>query len=86
MFCQSENSIGARRRVVGGHQCRNVGVRRFAAAYFIAVDTEVKVVFKLVPRAVTAVMIATEMPAAMRPYSMAVAPDWSRKKRTIFDI
>jgi hypothetical protein len=26
-------------------------------------------------------MIATEMPAAIRPYSMAVAPDWSRMKR-----
>ena len=58
----------------------------FAAVYFIAVETDVKVVFKPEPRLVTAVMIATEMPAAMRPYSIAVAPDSSRRKRTIFDI
>jgi hypothetical protein len=30
--------------------------------------------------------MATEMPAAIRPYSMAVAPDSSRKRRTNFDI
>jgi hypothetical protein len=31
-------------------------------------------VFSLVPRPLTATMIAIEMPAAIRPYSMAVAP------------
>ena len=36
------------------------------------------VVFKFVPSACTVAMIATAMPAAMRPYSMAVAPDSSR--------
>jgi len=46
-------------------------------SYFRAVDTLVKVVFKPVPVACTAAMIATEMPAAIRPYSIAVAPDWS---------
>ena len=49
--------------------------------YFIAVETEEKVVFKLVPRAWTVAMIATAMPAAMRPYSIAVAPASSAKKR-----
>jgi hypothetical protein len=34
---------------------------------------------KLLPRPLTTVMIAIEMPAAMRPYSMAVAPDSSAK-------
>src|SRR5262249_41693331 len=48
-----------------------------ANAYFRADETDVKVVFSLPPRVVTTVMIATEMPAAMRPYSMAVAPDSS---------
>ena len=43
--------------------------------YFRALDTLLKVVFRLVPRVWTATIIATEMPAAMRPYSMAVAPD-----------
>src|SRR5215472_16651654 len=34
---------------------------------------------KFEPTAVTAVMITTAMSAAMRPYSMAVAPDSSRR-------
>ena len=44
-------------------------------AYFSAVETDEKVVFRLVPRACTVAMMATEIPAAIRPYSMAVAPD-----------
>jgi len=28
-------------------------------------------------------MIATEIPAAIKPYSMAVAPDWSFRKSAI---
>ena len=43
------------------------------------------VVLRFVPRVFTATMIATEMPAAMRPYSMAVAPLSSfRKRQTSF--
>jgi hypothetical protein len=33
------------------------------------------VVLSWVPRPLTIAMIATEMPAAIRPYSIAVAPD-----------
>ncbi len=33
--------------------------------------------FSVEPRPFTAAMIANEMPAAMRPYSIAVAPAWS---------
>ena len=43
--------------------------------YLRAVETLLKVVFRLVPNAATVAMIATEMPAAIRPYSIAVAPD-----------
>ena len=43
--------------------------------YFNAVCTDVKVVFRLEPSDATTVMMATEIPAAIRPYSMAVAPD-----------
>src|SRR6516165_5809945 len=39
------------------------------------------VVISLVPRPFTTAMIATEMPAAIRPYSIAVAPDSSFTKR-----
>ena len=42
--------------------------------------TAVKVVVSCVPTAVIAPMITTEMSAAMRPYSMAVAPASSRTK------
>ncbi len=34
-----------------------------------------KLVLSLVPIPFTTVMMTTEMPAAIRPYSMAVAPD-----------
>jgi hypothetical protein len=49
-------------------------------AYFSPVATLVKVVFSLVPRAVTAVTITIEMPPAMMAYSIAVAPDLSAMK------
>jgi hypothetical protein len=51
-----------------------------AAAYFSALETLLNVVFRLVPRPSTVAMIATAMPAAIKPYSMAVAPDWSDRK------
>src|ERR1044072_2793811 len=51
------------------------------ARYFSLDEMLSKVVFSLVPRPCTTVMIATEMPAAIRPYSMAVAPDSSLAKR-----
>ena len=44
-------------------------------AYRSCVDTLEKVVFKSVPTALTAAIIAIEMPAAIKPYSIAVAPD-----------
>ena len=45
--------------------------------YFSEVLMLVNLVFRLVPRPLTTAMIASEMPAAIRPYSMAVAPDSS---------
>ena len=42
-----------------------------------AVLTLVKVTFSCVPRPLTTAMMATEIPAAIRPYSIAVAPDSS---------
>src|SRR5882757_2074038 len=49
--------------------------------YFSAVETASNLPDSLVPTFWTTVMIATEMPAAIRPYSMAVAPDSSLMKR-----
>ena len=57
-------------------------------AYLMAAETDENVVFNCVPRPSTAAMIATAMPAAIRPYSMAVAPVSffrKRKKAWSFD-
>src|SRR5215467_11602777 len=50
------------------------------------VDTVENVVFSWPPRVFTVAMIATEMPAAIRPYSIAVAPLSSRRKRLNTDM
>ena len=42
--------------------------------YFSEVLTEVNVALRFVPRVFTATMIASAMPVAIRPYSIAVAP------------
>lgn len=55
-------------------------------SYFSWVDTLVKVSLSLVPRPLTAAMMATEMPAAIRPYSMAVAPESFLRNAMSFDI
>ena len=44
------------------------------AVYFNCVETDENVELSFVPRPFTAAMIATDMAAAIRPYSMAVAP------------
>src|SRR5204862_316860 len=54
--------------------------------YFTAAATALKVAVRLVPTSFTAVMITTEMRAAIRPYSIAVAPLSSRRNAKIFDI
>jgi hypothetical protein len=59
---------------VSGQQCE-------ISSYLSAAETVLNVAFKFVPSACTVAMIATAMPAAMRPYSMAVAPDSSFTKR-----
>jgi len=46
-------------------------------------ERDVKVVVRFVPTLVTAVMMTTAISAAMSPYSMAVAPDSSRRKRAV---
>ena len=52
-------------------QCR----KETAQPYFNALETELNVALRLLPKVCTAAMIATEMPAAISPYSIAVAPD-----------
>ena len=45
--------------------------------YFNEPLIEVNLVFSFVPRPFTTAMIASAIPAAINPYSIAVAPDWS---------
>jgi hypothetical protein len=54
--------------------------RRRKIAYFNEVLIELNVPLSVVPMLFTTVMIASEIPAAIRPYSIAVAPDSSHKK------
>ena len=49
--------------------------------YFSEVLIAPNLVLRLQPMPLTAPMIASEIPAAIRPYSMAVAPDSSVRKR-----
>jgi hypothetical protein len=49
--------------------------------YFNALETLLNVVFNFDPRPWTVAIIATAMPAAISPYSMAVAPELSFKNR-----
>jgi hypothetical protein len=53
-----------------------------AGADYKLVATLLKVVFRLVPRVVMALMMTTATRAAIKPYSMAVTPDSSRKRFT----
>jgi hypothetical protein len=48
--------------------------RRQAATYLSELEIDVNCVFKLVPSPFTTAMIASAIPAAIRPYSIAVAP------------
>ena len=52
--------------------------------YLSELLTDVNTLLRLVPSPFTATMIAMEIPAAIRPYSMAVAPFWSDRKSRNF--
>lgn len=54
-------------------------LRKGAPGYFRELLIEVNLSLRFVPRPFTTAIIASEMPAAIRPYSMAVAPDSSDK-------
>ena len=60
-------------RLAGRRECASAAP---TVAHFSAVCTEVNVVLSEEPTPATATMIAIDMPAAIRPYSIAVAPDF----------
>ena len=53
-------------------------------SYLSWVEMLVNLSLSWLPKVLTTAMIATEMPAAIRPYSMAVAPELSFTKRHNF--
>src|SRR4051812_20011236 len=52
----------------------------FVQSYLRLDEIELNLAFNVEPRLLTTVMIASAIPAAIRPYSMAVAPDSSFAK------
>ena len=48
--------------------------------HFNEVLIEVNLSLRVLPKPFTTAMIARAIPAAIRPYSIAVAPDWSERK------
>ena len=53
-------------------------------SYFSCVEMLSNLALRVVPIALTVAMITTEMPAAIKPYSIAVAPDsFFRNARTL---
>src|ERR1039458_8514210 len=54
---------------------------RRVASQWSWVEMLVNLAFNWVPRPLTTAIIAMEIPAAIRPYSIAVAPELSFKKR-----
>jgi hypothetical protein len=58
---------------------RDLNRRNCLRRYFSDEFTEAKPVFRELPMPLTAAMITMAMPTAIRQYSMAVAPDWSRR-------
>jgi hypothetical protein len=77
--CRAKQRASARTRKIASAPNRGGPHRQQADSvqqtYFNAVETVEKVLFNWVPRPCTTAMIATAIPAAIRPYSMAVAPD-----------
>ena len=53
---------------------------RDAERYFSELLIDVNCVFRLVPSPLTTAIMASAIPAAIRPYSIAVAPDLSDRK------
>src|SRR6202021_3156452 len=70
-------------KTIKAPDCRGLCCPPVTVVYFSEVLIEPNLVFSVLPMPLTTAMIAAEIPAAIRPYSMAVAPDSSFTKRAI---
>ena len=82
IFCRSNSGQNERDRALGAPGPK---MPPEIGDYFSELLMVSKFELSLLPRPLTAVMIAIEMPAAIRPYSMAVAPDSSFKNDLMSD-
>jgi hypothetical protein len=71
-------------KIIGGNSPYRLGKRaRLSGGYSSWVEMLPKLVFSLVPMPFTAAIMTNAIPAAIKPYSMAVAPDSSRRNLII---
>jgi len=82
MAARQRNYAMCQRRTSKARLARNRPLTE--AAYFSADEIVEKVVLRWVPSPVITGMMATAIPAAMRPYSIAVAADSSFRKARSF--
>jgi hypothetical protein len=61
-------------------ECKRLPAKETARTHFNEVLIEVNLSLRLLPKPFTTAIIASAIPAAIRPYSIAVAPDSSDKK------
>src|SRR5262249_16708222 len=95
------SAVGPKRPSHGGRMAarcsKKTATRRFQVSghmefflqqgsYFSWVEMLSNLAFRVVPIAFTVAIITTEMPAAIRPYSIAVAPESSFRNATTLDI
>jgi hypothetical protein len=80
----SRSNSGPKRKRPGAWRARSRNAPEMGG-YFSELLMVLKFVDSWVPRPFTAVMIAIAIPAAIRPYSMAVAPDSSLKNDLMID-
>jgi hypothetical protein len=78
-------NLGPKRKRPGAWRARSRNAPEMGR-YFSELLMVLKFADSWVPTPFTAVMIAIAMPAAIRPYSMAVAPDSSLKNDLMIDV
>ena len=77
----ADEKVPAERNSAGASAVKFLTAQRTRTkTYFSELLIEVNLSFRVDPRPLTTAMMASEIPAAIRPYSIAVAPDSSDKK------
>jgi len=78
--CPNENPAGCNPAGLDLAESQTLPDKEAARTHFNELLTEVNLSLRLLPKPFTTAIIASAIPAAIRPYSIAVAPDSSDKK------